>query len=86
MRPGASAMAQEVVVLAAGVLERICEDRQAVEGTFEVNRSSKSEDCGCPPFGQESHRPERIPCHISELIAELPTNTRLMRSIADHQA
>jgi hypothetical protein len=48
---GSAAVVEDVGVVASGVLQRVGEDRQAVEGTFRFDPTGQRDDGGCEPSG-----------------------------------
>ncbi len=70
VRPRAAAVAQDVLVVAPGVLQCIREDGHAIEGTVDVNRLREGDHGGRSPLGGERDWAERIAEDFSHQIAK----------------
>ncbi len=55
-----SEVVEEVVVVAAGVLESVGEDGKAVEGFLVVDTRGEDENCGGTPEGVEGDETEGV--------------------------
>ena len=66
MRPGAAAVEQEIRVHAAGFLQRIGEDRHALECAVGVDRRRDGDSGGCEPCGIGDDGTEGIAEDVAE--------------------
>jgi len=66
MLAAAPAVAQDVRIGAACIFEGICQNRQAVEGTFVVNGICKASDSAGTPGGIEEDGMEGVAEDIAE--------------------
>ena len=71
VRAGATGVREHLFVLAAHLLQRIGQDRQALVSADLVDAGRQPDDRLRPPRGVEGDRAERVPGHVAELIAEL---------------
>src|SRR5262249_38247863 len=60
VRPRPAAVGQDLLVSAAGLLERVCQKRHVVEPAFLVSRAGEGDGCRCLPSGVQGKGAERV--------------------------
>ena len=74
MRPNAAAVEQNIRIRAAGFLQRIGENRHAVEGAAGVDGVRDGDGGGCEPYGIGDDGTEWIASHVAEMDTKFSAN------------